>query len=283
MDKKISSSGGSSFLTFSRYSNYESVLATSTRKSEPLPITDEPAFEAGQTKLEILIITAHQMWAQALTQSFTNSAYQNSISVFLTNETDIEAAIKQIYTISYDVIIISAASLTANDISWARALRQAGSNVPILFVANQFILPSLDDLIKSSIQGIVSSFQSLPELHQALQAVAAQQRNVLKQQYLRAARYSVYQQPGDYLTEAEKNILELIAADLTDQEIADRMGLNVRTVNNKLRLIYAKLGVKSRAGAVASAFTSGSLNLQNVIATKLALSDYEEQFSEAGK
>lgn len=55
------------------------------------------------------------------------------------------------------------------------------------------------------------------------------------------------------LNQQELRILELVAADLSDQEIAIRLHVSVRTVNNRLRMIYAKLGVRGRAGAVARA------------------------------
>lgn len=53
------------------------------------------------------------------------------------------------------------------------------------------------------------------------------------------------------LSERELEILQLLALDLTDREIARRLQLSTRTVQNHLRWIYTKLGVKGRAGAVA--------------------------------
>ncbi|MBF6614689.1 MAG: helix-turn-helix transcriptional regulator [Chloroflexi bacterium] len=50
--------------------------------------------------------------------------------------------------------------------------------------------------------------------------------------------------------ERGRAILQLVADDLTDQEIADHLHLSTRTVSNQLHHIYPKLGVKGRAGAV---------------------------------
>jgi DNA-binding NarL/FixJ family response regulator len=51
------------------------------------------------------------------------------------------------------------------------------------------------------------------------------------------------------LTAREVEVLRLVAAGLTDAEVADRLQVSVRTVNAHLRSIYRKLGVPSRAAA----------------------------------
>jgi pimeloyl-ACP methyl ester carboxylesterase/DNA-binding CsgD family transcriptional regulator len=56
----------------------------------------------------------------------------------------------------------------------------------------------------------------------------------------------------DQLTEREKEILERLAAGLTDQQIAAELFLSHNTVRWYNRQIYSKLGVNSRTQAVAS-------------------------------
>jgi DNA-binding CsgD family transcriptional regulator len=50
------------------------------------------------------------------------------------------------------------------------------------------------------------------------------------------------------LTRREREIARLAAEGLTSKDIADRMYLSVRTVDNHLQNVYSKLGVTSRAG-----------------------------------
>lgn len=54
----------------------------------------------------------------------------------------------------------------------------------------------------------------------------------------------------DALTEREQHMLTLVAQGLRDQEIATILCLSVRTVNNHLQNIYAKLGVSNRTAAL---------------------------------
>ncbi|MDT7675247.1 MAG: hypothetical protein QOD82_3149 [Pseudonocardiales bacterium] len=56
--------------------------------------------------------------------------------------------------------------------------------------------------------------------------------------------------PAPALTRRESEILALIAAALSDQQVADHLGISPRTVHAHLRSIYPKIGVRGRVGAV---------------------------------
>ncbi len=62
--------------------------------------------------------------------------------------------------------------------------------------------------------------------------------------------------PGG-LTSREAEVLRLIAAGCTSQEIAGRLVISIHTVARHITHIYQKLGVRGRAEAVAFAFTNG--------------------------
>jgi DNA-binding CsgD family transcriptional regulator/tetratricopeptide (TPR) repeat protein len=56
------------------------------------------------------------------------------------------------------------------------------------------------------------------------------------------------------LTSRELDVLRLLAAGLSNQEIAQQLVLSVRTVERHIANLYAKIGAHSRAGAIAYAF-----------------------------
>lgn len=60
------------------------------------------------------------------------------------------------------------------------------------------------------------------------------------------------------LTERERDVLELVAQGLTNGEVARRLFISSTTVRTHLEHIYEKLGVRTRAGAVAAAFRAVS-------------------------
>jgi DNA-binding CsgD family transcriptional regulator/tetratricopeptide (TPR) repeat protein len=65
--------------------------------------------------------------------------------------------------------------------------------------------------------------------------------------------------PPPALTPREGQILPLLAAGMTDREIAAALSLSLRTVENYVARLTAKLGVQSRHDAVAVARTAGLL------------------------
>jgi RNA polymerase sigma factor (sigma-70 family) len=60
-------------------------------------------------------------------------------------------------------------------------------------------------------------------------------------------------QPAEPLTSREKTVLKLIAAGLSNREIANEMKVTVNTVKTHVSRILTKLGVRSRVQAFAKA------------------------------
>lgn len=60
------------------------------------------------------------------------------------------------------------------------------------------------------------------------------------------------------LTRREQDVLELVVQGLTNREVARRLFISPLTVRKHLEHVYEKLGVRTRAGAVAAAFRAAS-------------------------
>jgi DNA-binding NarL/FixJ family response regulator len=66
---------------------------------------------------------------------------------------------------------------------------------------------------------------------------------------------------GTVLTNREREILALLADGLANKQIAARLGISKNTVKTHLELLFEKLGVSSRAEAVATGVRRGLLLL----------------------
>jgi DNA-binding NarL/FixJ family response regulator len=66
---------------------------------------------------------------------------------------------------------------------------------------------------------------------------------------------------GAMLTNREREILALLADGLGNKQIAARLGISTSTVKTHLELLFEKLGVSSRAEAVATGVKRGLLLL----------------------
>ena len=69
--------------------------------------------------------------------------------------------------------------------------------------------------------------------------------------------------PGPVVTEREVQILQLLAGGLANKEMARQLFVSEATVKSHLSHIYTKLGVDSRAGAVAAAIDRRIIRAEN--------------------
>lgn len=65
--------------------------------------------------------------------------------------------------------------------------------------------------------------------------------------------------PASVLSPREREVLDLVAQGYTNQQIADRLGISVKTVETYRSRLVEKLGLRSRADLVRYAFDSGLL------------------------
>ena len=66
-------------------------------------------------------------------------------------------------------------------------------------------------------------------------------------------------QSGIHLSEREVEIIELVAAELTNQEIALRLSISKRTVDNHVSNIFTKTGSRNRVALVNWALANGKI------------------------
>jgi len=85
---------------------------------------------------------------------------------------------------------------------------------------------------------------------------------ILKEFAARASKHSETT-PVDDLTEREKEVLQLLAAGLTNKEIGAKLDIAENTVKNHLKNILGKLHLQNRVQAAALAIQQGILAVKN--------------------
>ncbi|GAA2842544.1 response regulator [Crossiella cryophila] len=141
-----------------------------------------------------------------------------------------------------------------------RALRARGIGAHVLVLttydADHDVLPA----IEAGATGYLLKDTPRPELFRAVRA-AARGESVLSPAVATVVlgRLRTPKTEDEPLSPRELEILELVAAGVNNREAAQRLFLSEATVKTHLQHVYAKLGVRDRAAAVAEGFRRGLL------------------------
>jgi NarL family two-component system response regulator YdfI len=164
-----------------------------------------------------------------------------------------------------DVILMDLRMPRMDGITTIEQLRRTHPAIAIVILTTY----NEDDLMIRGLQagarGYLLKDTSREKLLDSIQA-AAKGETLLKPEFLarvlalRAAAPAAAAPPSDSaLTEREREVLQAAAKGERNKEIAYRLGISERTIKAHLASIYQKLGVDSRAAAVAVAARRGLL------------------------
>lgn len=73
------------------------------------------------------------------------------------------------------------------------------------------------------------------------------------------ARKQVQKQAPVHLTPRERQLIVALSEGMTRREIATEWGVSNGTIQNHMRMVHVRLGVKTSAAAIAVAFRLGML------------------------
>ena len=169
----------------------------------------------------------------------------------------------------------------------ARALWADTPTLPILFWSNyadEAYVRGITKIVPSSaIYGYLLKTSSKERLRRSMQCVFLEGQSIIDRE-IRGVQQRA-QNRGDELSDAEYDVLLDIAIGLTDQAIANRRGISLRSVQGRLQQLYAKLGLiegptldghtaiyNSRTRSIAIAFSRRIISARSV---ELAEQDYQ--------
>jgi len=160
-----------------------------------------------------------------------------------------------------DVVLMDVRMPVTDGIVATRLLAERRRNVAVL------VLTTYDDdgtsfaALRAGARGVLTKSATAPEIQAAIVAVHAghpQEPGSKPPRTLRApASDEGAPAPPGGLTPRELEVVELIAAGHSNTEIAARLVVTQATVKTHVNNIFAKLGLRDRAQAVAWAFTQG--------------------------
>lgn len=116
---------------------------------------------------------------------------------------------------------------------------------------------AVSDSLDAGAHGFLSKSLTAAELVAGLEQIAAGDRVILRGSGLPVLRADRWPAKQAGLSPRESEVLELIVQGLSNEEVAERCYLSPNTVKTYVRSAYRKMGVTSRAQAVAWGMENG--------------------------
>jgi DNA-binding NarL/FixJ family response regulator len=171
-------------------------------------------------------------------------------------------ALRLVAELKPDVLVLDVNLPDINGLEVTRRLRAAGNATPVLILTVHDDSQMVFGLLKAGATGYVLKDDTLETLASAIQAVAHGQTWLssritehVVQRALGENKSPANPSPG--LTPREMEVLYWLGLGLDNEEIARKLTLTMRTVQNHVSTIYSKLGVDSRAEAILYAIRHG--------------------------
>jgi DNA-binding NarL/FixJ family response regulator len=192
---------------------------------------------------------------------------------------DGDAAIRLARKHDFKGVVMDLQMPNTTGVQAARAIWAEKPNLPILFWSNYADEAYVRGITKivpnATTYGYLLKTSSKERLRRSMQCVFLEGQNIIDRE-IRGVQERGHNR-SESLSDAEYEVLMDIAIGLTDQAIAQRRGISIRSVQGRLQQLYAKLGLldqptldghtavyNSRTRAIALALTMRLINARSI-------------------
>jgi len=181
-----------------------------------------------------------------------------------------QALLDQLPTVAADVVLLDLNMPVLDGLATTHRLREEYPHLRILLLSMMTHERTIGEALAAGAHGYVLKNADKYEVVAALQGVASGKRflcseiglGLLEKLLLQEPRPSAPDtSPGVSLTHREREILQLVASGLTNQEIADQLFTSKRTVESHRQNLLEKTGVRNTPALVKYAMEHGLLKL----------------------
>jgi len=172
-------------------------------------------------------------------------------------------AVEMAETLRPDVVVMDIAMPNLNGLDATRQIKKRWPEIRVVILTMHENQQYLMQIVKAGATGAVLKRSAGTELLTAIKAAARGQSyfspsiaSMMLEDYRLRLRDEGIDDP-EVLTEREREVLQLVAEGLTNQEIADALFVSIKTVQTHRSHIMEKLGVHDRTELVKYAIRTG--------------------------
>ncbi len=179
---------------------------------------------------------------------------------------DGEQALEQVQKIDPDVVLMDIAMPGLGGIEAAIELKKLGARAKVLILSQYDDREYVRRLLKAGVAGYVLKKSAGAELANAIRAVH-RGGLVLDPEVARTAMEQASPglpgaaDPYESLTDREKQVLKLVAEGLSNKEVAEVLGIGVKTAMSHREHVMEKLGLHNRTELVRFAIKQGVIRV----------------------
>lgn len=207
-----------------------------------------------------------------------HSIIRDGISALLKGGKQIEVAgtaangrevIELLRTISADIVIMDINMPHCNGLEATKIITKEFPEVKVIALTMYDQSDSVKTMVEAGAWGYLFKDSTREELIDAIETVFKGRKyfnNKIFELLLMNSENATEENETEksILTIREKEVLKLIAAEMTSQQIADKLFLSIKTVNAHRRNLIQKAGVKNTAGLVKYALEQGLIKLKDL-------------------
>lgn len=207
--------------------------------------------------IQVLIVDDHKILAQALVDYLNSKEHLECIGMLHSGE----EAIERVPEMKPDVILMDIGMPGMNGVECCKRLIQIDDQLNIVGLSTHIEISVAKSLFKAGAVGYVSKNADINEVVAAIERAHEGQRyigEVIREEYLSELSNGQPRKVSSYsyvpqLTGREVEVLQLIAEELTTEEIGQRLFISSNTVQTHRKNLISKFGVRNSVGLILKA------------------------------
>ena len=210
-------------------------------------------------KVRIFIVDDHQLFRIGLKSALAHASNKIEVSGEAQSCDELFDNLKKCIP---DVILLDIIMPGISGVEAARRLRAEYPQIKILILSAESKENVIMDLMKIGIDGFVDKNVDINELTRAIECVSEGVEYFGKDiaKLINSIRIAKDENNVDF-TEREDDIINLCSQGLQAKEVADKLGINISTVNTHKNNIFKKLGINNSVELVRYALQKGIISL----------------------
>lgn len=172
---------------------------------------------------------------------------------------DGKEALRLVEELSPDVLLLDMEMPGLSGVDVAKRLQEKGASVKVLALSAHDDEHYIRSLLSNGAAGYLTKEEAMDKIVDAVRGIASGEEGWLSRRAAASmAAWTRSDEPTrEDLTDREVEVLQLVSKGWTSARVANELDISERTVRFHLSNVYGKLGVNSRAEAIAWAIKKG--------------------------